>query len=100
MENKVFVGGLSWETDDDELREAFSSIGEITDVKVITDRNTGRSRGFGFVTFNDSESVQKAIADLDGTKLGGRTIKVNEAESKPHGGGGGGGGAQRSRNRW
>ncbi len=87
MSNKVFVGGLSWNTGDEELRDAFSQFGEISDVKVITDRETGRSRGFGFVTFSDNDSVQKAISGMDGRELDGRNIKVNEAEDKPRGGG-------------
>ena len=86
MSNKVFVGGLSWNTGDEELRDAFSQFGEISDVKVISDRETGRSRGFGFVTFSDNESVQKAISGMDGRELDGRNIKVNEAEDKPRGG--------------
>ncbi|SMF47639.1 RNA recognition motif domain-containing protein [Pseudobacteriovorax antillogorgiicola] len=92
MSNKVFVGGLSWNTGDEELREAFGQFGDVSDAKVITDRETGRSRGFGFVTFGDNESVQKAISEMDGRELDGRTIKVNEAEDKPRGGGNHGGG--------
>ena len=92
MGNKLFVGGLSWNTSDDGLREAFSRLGEVTDAKVITDRETGRSRGFGFVTFANGEAAKEAIAKMDGADLDGRTIRVNEAEDKPRGGGGGGGG--------
>ena len=99
MSNKIFVGGLSWNTDDQGLRDAFVKFGEVDDARVITDRDTGRSRGFGFVTFNDGDSVNKAIEEMDGTNLDGRTIKVNVAQEKPRGdraprGGGGGG------NRW
>ena len=92
MGKKVFVGGLSWNTNDDTLRNAFEAFGQVEEAKVIQDRETGRSRGFGFVTFVDSDGVQKAISAMDGKELDGRTIKVNEAEDKPRGGGGGGGG--------
>ena len=83
MSKKLFVGGLSWGTTDDGLHGAFSQFGEIVEAKVITDRETGRSRGFGFVTFANDEGATKAIAEMDGTELDGRTIKVNEAEDKP-----------------
>ena len=92
MSKKLFVGGLSWGTTDDGLHGAFSQFGEIVEAKVITDRETGRSRGFGFVTFANDEGATKAIAEMDGTELDGRTIKVNEAEDKPARSGGGGGG--------
>lgn len=97
MGKKLFVGGLSWGTTDDGLHGAFSQFGEIVEAKVITDRETGRSRGFGFVTFTNDEGATKAISEMDGTDLDGRTIKVNEAEDKPmrSGGGGGGGGGGR-----
>jgi RNA recognition motif-containing protein len=105
MAKKLFVGGLSWDTTDDGLRQAFQSHGEITEAKVITDRETGRSRGFGFVTFSEDENAKSAISKLDGTNLDGKTIKVNEAQEKaPRGGGrsGGGFGGDRGggRNRW
>jgi cold-inducible RNA-binding protein len=91
MAKKLFVGGLSWDTTDDGLRQAFASYGEITEAKVITDRDTGRSRGFGFVTFVQDEDAKTAISKMDGTSLDGKTIKVNEAQEKgPRGGGGGG----------
>ncbi len=91
MGNKLYVGGLSWNTDNDGLRQAFERFGDVEDVRVVTDRETGRSRGFGFVTFNSSQAAQAAISEMDGTELDGRNIKVNEAEDKPRGGGGGGG---------
>jgi cold-inducible RNA-binding protein len=94
MSKKLFVGGLSWGTTDDGLHGAFSQFGEIIEAKVITDRETGRSRGFGFVTFAADEGATKAIAEMDGTELDGRTIKVNEAEDKPARSGGGGGGGR------
>jgi RNA recognition motif-containing protein len=97
MSKKLFVGGLSWGTTDDGLHSAFSPYGEIIEAKVITDRETGRSRGFGFVTFSNDEGATKAITEMNGAELDGRTIKVNEAEDKPprSGGGGGGGGGGR-----
>ena len=95
MSKKLFVGGLSWGTDDDGLKNAFAAFGEVTDCKVITDRETGRSRGFGFVTFDSAENADAAIAALDGQDLDGRAIRVNEAQQREGGGGGrgrGGGG--------
>jgi RNA recognition motif-containing protein len=95
MSKKLFVGGLSWGTTDDGLHQAFAQFGEIVEAKVITDRETGRSRGFGFVTFANDDGATKAISEMDGTELDGRTIKVNEAEDKgPRGGGGGGRGGR------
>jgi RNA recognition motif-containing protein len=95
MGKKIFVGGLSWNTNDDTLRQAFERFGNVDEAKVIQDRETSRSRGFGFVTFSDNDGAQKAISGMDGKELDGRTIKVNEAEDKPRGGGGGGGGGGR-----
>lgn len=92
MSNKLFVGGLSWNTTDEGLREAFSRFGEIVEAKVISDRETGRSRGFGFVTLADSAAAQNAIREMDGSSLDGRNIRVNEAQDNGRGGGGGGGG--------
>jgi cold-inducible RNA-binding protein len=94
---KLFVGGLAWATTDEGLRDAFSQFGEVTDAKVVMDRDTGRSRGFGFVTFDDAEAAQAAITGMDGQDLDGRTIRVNEAEDRGGGGRGprGGGGDRR-----
>ena len=83
MNNKIFVGGLSWGTDSEGLKESFSRFGEISDARVITDRETGRSRGFGFITFENSDSVSDAISAMNDVELDGRTIKVTEAEDKP-----------------
>lgn len=95
MSKKLFVGGLSWSTTDETLREAFERFGAVSDAKVITDRETGRSRGFGFVTFADAASASAAMSEMDGANLHGRVIKVNEAEDKgPRTGGGGGGGGR------
>lgn len=95
MSKKLFVGGLSWNTTDDGLRSAFENFGPVTDAKVITDRDTGRSRGFGFVTFQDAEDGKKAMAEMDGRELDGRQVRVNEAQDKRDRGGGGGGGGGR-----
>jgi RNA recognition motif-containing protein len=92
MSNKIFVGGLSWNTNDDTLRRAFEAHGQVDEARVIQDRETGRSRGFGFVTFSDGAGAQRAIASMNGTDLDGRAIKVNAAEDKPRSSGGGGGG--------
>jgi cold-inducible RNA-binding protein len=92
MGSKVFVGGLNYATTDETLRAGFERFGEIAEAKVIMDRETGRSRGFGFVTFATPESAQSAISEMDGTEFDGRNIKVNEAEDR--GGRGGGGGAR------
>jgi len=88
MSKKLFVGGLSWDTDDSSLRQAFEGYGEVTEAKVITDRETGRSRGFGFVTFSDGAAGTEAIAKMDGAELDGRNLRVNEAHDKRPGDGG------------
>lgn len=87
MAKKLFVGNLSWNTRDESLYEAFSQFGEVTDAKVITDRETGRSRGFGFVTFADEQAGQDAMSAMDGQELDGRPIRVNEAQERRNGGG-------------
>lgn len=98
MAKKLFVGGLAWKTTDEGLRNAFQRFGEIAEAKVITDRETGRSRGFGFVTFTDDEAADNAINEMNGTQLEGRTIQVNQAQQKTfRGGHGGRSGGYRSR---
>ncbi len=92
MSKKLFVGGLSWDTTDASLSQAFGSFGEITEAKVITDRETQRSRGFGFVTYTDAQAATTAIQEMDGANLDGRAIKVNVAQERERRGGGGGGG--------
>ena len=93
MGNKLFVGGLSWDTNDAGLRSAFSACGEVTDAKVITDRETGRSRGFGFVTMANDAAAKAAVSQMDGQTVDGRAVKVSEAQERaPRSGGGGGGG--------
>ena len=92
MAKKLYVGNLSWGTTDDGLREAFESFGQVSEARVITDRDTGRSRGFGFVTFDNDEDADNAIQQMDGKDLDGRPLRVNEAQDRgPRGGGGGGG---------
>ena len=94
MSKKLFVGGLAWATDDQGLRSAFEQYGEVTDAKVITDRDTGRSRGFGFVTFADGAAADTAVEQMNGAQLDGRTLNVDEARDRRGGGGGGGGGGR------
>jgi len=86
----LFVGNLSFQTTEGELQALFEPFGEITRVQIMTDRDTGRSRGFGFVEMTSDESAAKAIEALNGKDLGGRALNVNEARPKPAGGGGGG----------
>ena len=96
MGNKLFIGSLAWETDSSSLQAAFGRFGEIEEATVISDRETGRSRGFGFVTFTDEGPAQQAISEMNGADLDGRPIVVNEAkEQAPRSGGGGGGGGYR-----
>ena len=100
---KLFVGNLSFDTADESLMSTFGRFGQVTEAKVITDRDTGRSRGFGFVTFEDAAAGDKAIAETNGTSLDGRAINVNEAQDKPkgdRGSYGGGGGGDRGGRRW
>ncbi|KAJ7594716.1 hypothetical protein C8J56DRAFT_927467 [Mycena floridula] len=92
MSAKVYVGNLSWNTTDDTLRQAFSEFGQVLDSIVMRDRDTGRSRGFGFVTFATTDEANAAISNLNEQELDGRRIKVNLANARGGGGGGGGGG--------
>uniref|UniRef100_A0A7N0T336 RRM domain-containing protein n=1 Tax=Kalanchoe fedtschenkoi TaxID=63787 RepID=A0A7N0T336_KALFE len=92
VEFRCFVGGLAWATDDQALERAFGQFGEVLESKIINDRETGRSRGFGFVTFANEQSMKDAIEGMNGQSLDGRNITVNEAQSRGSGGGGGGGG--------
>jgi len=85
----LFVGNLSFQTTESELQALFEQFGEITRVQIMTDRDTGRSRGFGFVEMTSDEAAAKAIEALNGTELGGRALNVNEARPKPEGKGGG-----------
>ena len=87
----IFVGNLSFNTNEDELRQIFEGYGQVDRVSILTDRDTGRSRGFGFVEMASDEDGEKAITALNGSQIGGRTINVNEARPKAERGGGGGG---------
>ncbi len=75
----IYAGNLSWDMAEDDLREAFAAFGEVETVKIISDRMTGRSRGFGFVEMPNKEEAEAAIADLNGKELKGRALRVNEA---------------------
>lgn len=88
MSKKLFVGGLSWDTSDQSLAAAFEKFGAVTEAKVISDRETGRSRGFGFVTMSDANEASAAIAAMDGATLDGRSIRVNEAQERSNDRGG------------
>ncbi|MGA8164362.1 MAG: RNA-binding protein [Waddliaceae bacterium] len=79
---KLFIGGLPYETSDEDLRKLFEDIGEVVSAKVILDRETGRSRGFGFVEMMDQADGKKAIESLDATKIGSRTIVVKKAHDR------------------
>ena len=109
----IFVGNLDFHTSEDELRQMFEAYGQVDRVSILTDRDTGRSRGFGFVEMVNSEEGDKAIAALNGSQLGGRTLNVNEARPKAErsggrdrdrggfrGGHGGGRGQGGGRGRW
>jgi RNA recognition motif-containing protein len=88
MASKLFVGGLAWKTDDATLANAFAAFGTVLEAKVVTDRDTGRSRGFGFVTFTEEDSANKALAAMNGQTLDGRTLRVDRANNQgPRGGG-------------
>lgn len=99
----IYVGNLSFNTTEDQLREAFESFGEVASVNIIKDKFSGESRGFGFVEIPDQEQAQAAIAEMNGKDFGGRALNVNEArprQDRPGGGGGRGGrgGGDRRRN--
>ena len=91
MGRKLYVGNLPYSVSEDSLRQAFSACGDVDSVNLIIDRDTGQSKGFGFVEMSSDSEAQKAIQDLNGTSLEGRDIKVNEAKPKRDNRGGGGG---------
>jgi len=91
----IYVSNLSFNVQDEDLREFFTPYGEVTSAKIITDKVTGKSRGFGFVEMPDDEAAKKAIAELDNGTVDGRAIKVVEARPKENRGGSGGGGGFR-----
>jgi hypothetical protein len=92
MATKIYVGNLPWRATDAQLSELFGAHGEVTDARIVTDRETGRSRGFGFVTMASADAAQTAIRALNGHSLEGRSLVVNEAREQGGGGGGFGGG--------
>ena len=95
MSKKIYVGNLPFSVTEDELRDVFQRHGTVDSVAVITDRETGRPRGFGFVEMAEASAADEAIRALDGSDLGGRSLRVNEAQDRRGGGGGGGGGRGR-----
>ncbi|WP_394848951.1 RNA-binding protein [Pendulispora brunnea] len=96
MSNRLYVGNLSFHSTEQSVRDVFAESGTVTDVHIVTDRETGRSRGFAFVTMSSPQEAQKAIGSLNGALVDGRPLRVNEAEERaPRGGGGGGGGGGR-----
>jgi RNA recognition motif-containing protein len=98
MGKKIYVGNLSYQTTSDELRTYFATYGNVVSAEVLKDRDSGRSKGFGFVEMGSDQEAQAAIAGLHGKDFGGRPLTVNEArprEDRPRGGGGGGGGGGR-----
>lgn len=95
MSKKLYVGNLPFTTTEDELRRLFEPHGGVASVKVVTDRETGRPRGFAFVEMNDADGASAAMRVLDGRELGGRALRVNEANDRPAPGRGGSGGGRR-----
>ena len=92
MNTRLYVGNLSFNTTADGVRAAFTQFGTVSDVHLVTDRETGRSRGFAFVTMGNANEAAQAIATMNGANLDGRALRVNEAEERPQRSGGGGGG--------
>jgi cold-inducible RNA-binding protein len=90
MGNRLYVGNLSYSTTRESLEAAFASAGEVREISMPTDRETGQLRGFAFVTMGSAQDANSAIAQLNGMMLDGRSLKVNEAQERPAGGGGGG----------
>ena len=91
MAQKLFVGGIAFSTTSDRLREMFEQSGTVVSATVVTDQATGQSRGFGFVEMSTSEEATKAVQDINGRELDGRSLKVEVSKPKTNGGGGGGG---------
>jgi RNA recognition motif-containing protein len=93
MGNRLYVGNLPFTATTEALRAAFAATGDVTDVHIVTDRDSGQSRGFGFVTMGNAHEAAKAIETMNGAMLDGRALRVNEAEERPQRSGGFGGGA-------
>jgi RNA recognition motif-containing protein len=103
MSINIYVGNLSFDTQENELRDLFATYGAVESAKIISDQFTGRSRGFGFIEMTDRQAGMTAIQELDSKEVGGRRLKVNEAKPKGNtggGGGGGGGGRRERRSNW
>ena len=100
MSKKIYIGNLPFSSTEDELRAVFERHGRVESVSVITDRDSGRPRGFAFVEMDEASAADDAIRALDGSELGGRSLRVNEAQDRSGGGGGGGGGGYRSGGRY
>ncbi len=94
MSTKLYVGNLSFNSTEQDLEEVFGEIGTVESVNIIADRDTGRSRGFGFVEMSSAEEAQNAISELDGKEIDGRNLKVNEAKPRENRAGGGGRGGR------
>ena len=93
MNNRLYVGNLAFHTTEETLQRVFQACGEVAETKLVLDRETGRSRGFAFVSMATEDGARKAIAEMNGADLDGRALRVNEAEERrPRAGGGGGGG--------
>jgi len=92
MSSRLYVGNLSFSSSAETIRAAFEQHGTVTDLHIVMDRDTGRPRGFAFVTMGNDAEAAKAISEMNGVMLDGRPLKVNEAEARPARGGGGGGG--------
>ncbi len=97
MSTRLFVGNLSYQTTEEELRQLFSGVANVTSVSLISERDSGRSKGFAFVEMATPEDAQKAIDELNGKSLGGRTIRVDLARPRADRADGGGGGRRRER---
>jgi RNA recognition motif-containing protein len=82
MSNRLYVGNLAFDTTDDTLRRAFEAYGEVVEAKIVNDRETGRSRGFGFVAMATPDAARQAIARMNGAEIDGRSLRVNEAEDR------------------
>ena len=100
MATRLYVGNLPYSIDEQQLRQTFGAYGDVVDVRIVTDRDSGQSKGFAFVEFATDEAAANAIAGLNGTQMGDRTLTVNEAKPRPerssgYGSGGGGGGYDR-----
>lgn len=95
----IYVGNLSYQTSEEDLRQAFEAYGQVSSVNIINDKYTGKSRGFAFVEMANDEEAKEAMANLNGTELNGRNLNINEARARNdnRGGGGGGGGFRRNR---